>query len=149
MRLFGMRLVLILAFFPVLTPFSLVSESALFAAVGSDKADARPIWEEGIAYLFSMLKNKDSSFDVQKVSGLLDFVVSEKGGVTNLDPGKRENATGAYFIPMSRRLCPRSSSMHTIPRSRPTLPFPRSSVLAAGRSSRTGRLPIYGKRSAM
>ncbi|OHE35168.1 MAG: hypothetical protein A3J94_13010 [Syntrophus sp. RIFOXYC2_FULL_54_9] len=88
---------MILAFFPVLTPFSLVSESALFAAVGSDKADARPMWEEGIAYLFSMLKNKDSSFDVQKVSGLLDFVVSEKGGVTNLDPGKRENATGAYF----------------------------------------------------
>jgi hypothetical protein len=98
MRSFGTRLVLILSFFFVLTPFFLISENPLFAAVGSDKGDARPIWEEGIAYLFSVLKSKESSFDVQKVSGLLDFVVSEKGGEANMDPGKRENATGAYFF---------------------------------------------------
>jgi len=36
--------------------------------------------------------------DVAKVSGLLDFVVSEKGGNAGLDPGKRENAVGAYFF---------------------------------------------------
>lgn len=98
MRSFGTRLVLILAIFFVWTPFFIISEGTLFAAVGSDKGDARPIWEEGIAYLFSALKSKGSSFDVQKVSGLLDFVVSEKGGEANLDPGKRENATGAYFF---------------------------------------------------
>jgi hypothetical protein len=98
MRLFRTRLVLILAFFSVLTPFFLISESTLFAAAGSDKGEARPIWDEGIEFLFAMLKSKDSPFDVQKVSGLLDFVVSEKGGEANLDPGKRENATGAYFF---------------------------------------------------
>lgn len=98
MRSFGKRWVLILAFTSVLSPFILVSESALFAAVGSDKGDAHPIWEEGITYLFSVLKSKESSFDVEKVSGLLDFVVSEKGGETNLDPGNRDNATGAYFF---------------------------------------------------
>jgi hypothetical protein len=98
MRSFGTRLVLILVFYSVLSPFFLVSKSALFAAAGSDKGEARPIWDEGIAYLFAMLKSKDGAFDVQKVSGLLDFVVSEKGGETNQNPGKRENSTGAYFF---------------------------------------------------
>jgi hypothetical protein len=32
------------------------------------------------------------------VSDLLDFVVSTQGGNANLDPGKRDNATGAYFF---------------------------------------------------
>lgn len=98
MRFFGTRSVPVVAFFCLLTSFFLISDSALFAAVGSDKGDARPMWDGGIAYLFSVLKSKDSSFDVQKVSGLLDFVVSEKGGETSLDPGNRENATGAYFF---------------------------------------------------
>lgn len=79
-------------------PLLLMYDSPLHAAVGSDKADAHPAWEEGVAHLFSALKNKESSLDVQKLSGLLDFVASERGGEARLDPGKRENATGAYFV---------------------------------------------------
>lgn len=98
MRLFRTRLVLFLAFLLLGTPLFFFSEGALLAAVGSDKGDARPIWEEGITYLFSVLKSNESAFDVQKVSGLLDFVVSEKGEEGSLDPGKRENATGAHYF---------------------------------------------------
>jgi len=98
MRLFGTRSVWVLVFFSVWIAFFLISGGTLFAAVGSEKGEARPVWDEGIEYLFTMLKSKDNSCDVQKVSGLLDFVVSEKGGETNLDPGKRESATGAYFF---------------------------------------------------
>ena len=45
-----------------------------------------------------MLKSKETSFDVQKVSGLLDFAISEKGVEAKMKPGGRENATGAYFF---------------------------------------------------
>ena len=97
MRSFVTRVILGFAFFIGLTPF-LIFGGPLFAAVGFDKGDARPVWEEGIAYLFSMLKSQESSLDVQRISGLLDFVVSDKGQDLNLDPGKRGNATGAYFF---------------------------------------------------
>jgi len=105
MRSFRTRLVLILLC--GLVPFFLISASALFAVVDPDKGAARPVWNEGVDYLAAMLVSGETSFDVQKVSGLLDFVVSEKGGDANLDPGIRENATGAYFFsdvkaPLSR-----------------------------------------------
>jgi hypothetical protein len=98
MRSFGTRLVLILVFYFALSPFFLISGGTLLAAVGSGKGEARPVWDEGIEYLFTMLKSKDNSCDVQKVAGLLDFVVSEKGKEANLNPGEREGATGAYFF---------------------------------------------------
>lgn len=78
--------------------FFLVSGVAFCTAAVADKGEARAGWEEGIEYLFVLLKNKDNACDVQKVSGLLDFVVSEKGGGANLNPGEREDATGAYFF---------------------------------------------------
>jgi hypothetical protein len=98
MKSFGTTLVLIVAFLFAGMPFFLISEGALFAAGVSDKGDAPPVWEEGIAHLFSVLKSKESALDIQRVSGLLDFVVSDKGGEAGLDLGKRENATGAYFF---------------------------------------------------
>lgn len=70
----------------------------LFAAVSPDKSEARPVWEEGIEHLFAVLKDKSLTGDVQKVSGLLDFILSEKGGEANLNPGERDQATGAYFF---------------------------------------------------
>ncbi|HVO68171.1 MAG TPA: hypothetical protein VMT12_16975 [Syntrophales bacterium] len=98
MRLFGKRLVLILAFFFGLTPLFFIFGDALSTAYGADGSEARPVWDEGISYLLAMLKSRDASFDVQKVSGLLDFAISEKGGDASLNPGQRENATGAYFF---------------------------------------------------
>lgn len=98
MRSFGTRLVLILAFFFGLTPIFHISGNALFAADVSGKSEASPMYDEGIVYLFTMLKSKDTPLDIQKVSGLLDFAISEKSGDANLNPGKRENATGAYYF---------------------------------------------------
>ncbi|MFH2041547.1 MAG: hypothetical protein ABIJ35_03390 [Acidobacteriota bacterium] len=54
-----------------------------------------------------MLASREMSFDTQKVSDLLDFAVSTQGGNADLDPGKREDATGAYFfsdikVPLSK-----------------------------------------------
>ena len=97
MRSFGTRWVWILAVL-LGCSFFLTPGNALFAASGSDKIEARPVWDEGIAYLLTSLKNRDAAFDARKVAGLLDFVASEKGGDANLNPGKRENATGAYFF---------------------------------------------------
>ena len=98
MKSFNKRSVLILAFIFGLTPIFLIPGNSLFAAGISDKNDTRPVWDDGISYLLATLKNRDASFDIQKVSGLLDFVVLEKSGDASLDPGKRENATGAYFF---------------------------------------------------
>ena len=98
MRTLGLkRLVCILTLLFGLTPFFLIHGSALFAATDPDKNVAHPGWNEGIDYLAGMLTSGET-FDVKKVSGLLDFVVSEKGGDANLNPGKRENAVGAYFF---------------------------------------------------
>jgi len=97
MRSVRIRLVLILILFCGLAPFFLIP-AAVFAVVDPDKGAARPGWNEGIDYLAAMIVSREKSFDVQKVAGLLDFVVSEKGGDANLDPGTRENATGAYFF---------------------------------------------------
>ncbi len=98
MRSFGKRLVLVLAIVFGLTPIFLIPGNTLSAADVSDKSTARPVWDEGISYLLSMLKSRDKSFDIQKVSGLLDFAISEKSGDAALNPGQRENATGAYFF---------------------------------------------------
>ena len=98
MRSFRTRWLLILAFFPGLMPGFLIPGGTLCAAVGSDKSEARPIWDDGITYLLTMLTSKETSFDVQKVSGLLDFALSEKGAEAKMKPGERENATGAYFF---------------------------------------------------
>ncbi len=98
MRSFVVRSVLLLMLFFGSTPFLLLPGSALFAAVDPDKSAARPGWNEGIDYLAAMLKGGEMNFDVKKVSGLLDFLVSEKGGDASLNPGKRENAAGAYFF---------------------------------------------------
>lgn len=97
MKAFRTRWLLILAFFPGLMPGFLIPGGTLYAAAGSDKSEARPIWDDGITYLLTMLTSKETSFDVQKVSGLLDFALSEKGGEAKMKPGERENATGAYF----------------------------------------------------
>ncbi len=98
MRLVLARLVFIFTLLFGSTLFFLIPGSALFAAVDPDKSAARPGWNEGVDYLAAMLKSGETSFDVQKVSGLIDFVISEKGGDPNLNPGKRENAAGAYFF---------------------------------------------------
>jgi len=97
MRSFTKGLVLILAFFFGLMPLFLIPGN-LCAADVSGRSEARPGWDEGITYLLAMLKSRDMSFDVQKVSGLLDFAMSEKVGDAGLNPGQRENATGAYFF---------------------------------------------------
>jgi hypothetical protein len=80
------------------TLFFLIPGSALFAAAGPDKNSARPEWNTGVEYLAAMLPGRETTFDVKKVADLLDFVVSTQGIDTNMDPGKRENATGAYFF---------------------------------------------------
>jgi hypothetical protein len=98
MRSFVARVVLILTVFFGSTLFFLLSGSALFAAVEPDKGAVRAGWNEGTDYLATMLAGRETSFDVRKVSGLLDFVVSEKGGDAGMNPGKRENAAGAYFF---------------------------------------------------
>jgi hypothetical protein len=98
MRSFGTRLVLILTLLCGSTLFFLIPGPTLFAAAGPDKNVSRPEWNKGVDYLETMLANRDTSFDVQKLANLLDFVVSTQGGDANLDPGKRENATGAYFF---------------------------------------------------
>ena len=97
MKSFSKR-VLILVFIFGLMPIFLFPGNGLSAADGSGRSEAPPVWDDGISYLLAMLRNREASFDVQKLSGLLDFVASEKSGDTNLDPGKRENATGAYFF---------------------------------------------------
>ncbi len=98
MRSFCTKWVLILAFFPGVTLSFLIPGGMLFAAAGPDKSEARPVWDEGITYLFTMLTSRETSIDVQKVSGLLDFALSEKGVEAKMRPGNRENATGAYFF---------------------------------------------------
>ena len=98
MRLVHMKRILVLAVFFGWTLSFLIPGGTLFAAAGSDKSEARPIWDEGITYLFTMLPGKETSFDVQKVSGLLDFAISEKDSEAKMKPGERENATGAYFF---------------------------------------------------
>ncbi len=98
MRSFCTRWVMILAFVPGLMPGFLIPGGTLCAAVGSEKSEARPIWDDGITYLLTLLTSKETSFDVQKVSGLLDFAISEKGAEAKMKPGERENATGAYFF---------------------------------------------------
>jgi hypothetical protein len=79
-------------------PFLPISGSALFAAAEPDKTPGRHGWNEGVDYLAAMLKSGETSVDVHKVAGLLDFVASEKGGDANLNPGKRENAAGGDFF---------------------------------------------------
>ena len=98
MRSFCTRWLVILALSPGLMPGFLIPGGTLCAAAGSDKSEARPIWDDGITYLLTMLTSKETSFDVQKVSGLLDFAISEKGVEAKMQPGERENATGAYFF---------------------------------------------------
>lgn len=98
MRWFGVRVALILTLLCGSTLFFLIPGSALFAAAAPGKSAPRPEWNKGVEYLASMLTGRETSFDVQKVAELLDFVVSAQGGDANLDPGKRENATGAYFF---------------------------------------------------
>jgi hypothetical protein len=98
MRSFFTRWLVILAFVPGLIPGFLIPGGTLYAAAESDKSEASPIWDDGITYLLTMLTSKETSFDVQKVSGLLDFALSEKGGEAKMKPGERENATGAYFF---------------------------------------------------
>lgn len=98
MRSFCTKWVLILTFLSGVTLSALISGGTLFAAAGPDKSEARPVWDEGITYLFAMLASRETSFDVQKVSGLLDFALAEKGVEAKMRPGERENATGAYFF---------------------------------------------------
>lgn len=71
--------------------------ASLWAAAGADKGDKAPRWNKGVDYLESLLESRDAAFDSQKVAELLDFVVSPQGADAHLDPGKRDNATGAYF----------------------------------------------------
>jgi hypothetical protein len=106
-KLFWTRSVLVLTLLCGSAPFFLVPASAPFAAVSPDKSVLRPGWNKGVDYLAAMLESRETSFDAQKVSDLLDFVVSAKGDDVHLDPGNRENATGAYFfsninVPLSR-----------------------------------------------
>jgi hypothetical protein len=68
-----------------------------FASPGPDKPAAAD-WGKGVDYLEALLTGKGTAFDPQKVAGLLDFVASPKGANAQLDPGKRDNATGAYFF---------------------------------------------------
>jgi len=96
MRSFGVRLLLVLTFLCGSTLF--MPGSVLFAAADTDKKVSPPEWNRGVDYLEAMLESKETSFDVQKVADLLDFVASTQGGNANLDPGKRDNATGAYFF---------------------------------------------------
>jgi len=97
MRSVGVRWAGILVFFCAVTLSFLIPGGTLRAA-GSDKGESRPAWGDGVTYLLTMLSGKETSFDVQKVSGLLDFAVSEKGTEAKMNPGERENATGAYFF---------------------------------------------------
>jgi hypothetical protein len=97
MSLVWIRLAVIITLICGSMPFLHVPGSALFAAGDSDRSAARPGWNEGVDYLAALLQSGETSFDIQKVASLLDFVVSEKGGDANLNPGKRENAAGAYF----------------------------------------------------
>jgi hypothetical protein len=76
----------------------LLPGGTLFASGTVDKGGIRPPWDEGITYLLKALKHRDAAFDARKVTGLLDFVLSEKGGDAGLTPGKRDNATGVYFL---------------------------------------------------
>jgi hypothetical protein len=106
-KLFWIRFALVLTLFCGSAPFSPFSCSTLFAATVPDKDASSPEWNKGVDYLEAMLTNKETSFDVQKVADLLDFVVSAKGANAHLDPGKRDNATGAYFfstvnVPLSK-----------------------------------------------
>lgn len=78
------------------TPF--ISGSALFAAAVPERTASHPEWNKGVDYLEALLDGRETSFDAQKVADLLDFVVSPPGSNADLDPGKRDNATGAYFF---------------------------------------------------
>ena len=72
-------------------PFSSAPSSTLFAAT-------TPEWNKGVGYLGTMLNPKGASIDAKNVAELLDFVVSANGTNAQLDPGRRDNATGAYFF---------------------------------------------------
>ena len=98
MKAFRTTWLLILVLFPGLMPGFLIPDGTLCAAAGSDKSEASPIWDDGITYLLTMLPSKETAFDVQKVSGLLDFALAEKGAEAKMKPAERENATGAYFF---------------------------------------------------
>ncbi len=98
MRFFLTESIVILTLLFGSTSFFPIPGSALYAAAEPDKSAARPGWSEGVEYLAAMLTSSETSVELPKVSGLLDFVVSEKGGDANFDPGKRENASGAYFF---------------------------------------------------
>ena len=76
--------------------FLFLPGGTLFASGTAEGAG--PHWDEGITYLLTTLKHRDAPFDARKVTGLLDFILSEKGGDPGLNPGKRENATGTYFL---------------------------------------------------
>jgi hypothetical protein len=97
-NLFWTRLVLVVTLLCGFTLFSPVPSPLLFASAVPDKNASSPEWNKGVDYLEAMLTSKETSFDVQKVADLLDFVVSAKGANAHLDPGKRDNATGAYFF---------------------------------------------------
>ena len=62
MKAFRTIWLLILAFSLGLMPGFLIPGGALYAAAGSDKSEARPIWDDGIAYLLD---------DAQKQGDLL------------------------------------------------------------------------------
>ncbi|MHB8769466.1 MAG: hypothetical protein ACYC7J_00515 [Syntrophales bacterium] len=98
MRFARIRVLSVLTLLTGLLPVFLFSGPALSAAAAPDTAAGRPGWSGGIDYLATILTAKENSFDVQKVAGLLDFVVSEKGADAGLNPGKRDNAVGAYFF---------------------------------------------------
>jgi hypothetical protein len=86
------------AVFVFLTGLFIIPAGALFASGMADRGESRSAWDEGVSYLLAAVARKDAAFDARAVAGLLDFVLSEKGGDANLNPGKRENATGAYFL---------------------------------------------------
>jgi hypothetical protein len=98
MRSCGRSFVLIVLFLFGATAFFLTPGSALSAVVDPEKSASRFGWNEAIEYLAAILTTRETSVNIPKVSGLLDFVVSEKGVDANLNPGKRENGAGAYFF---------------------------------------------------
>ncbi len=98
MRRARMSVLSVLTVVTGLLPVFLFPGSSLSAAAVPGPGADRPGWSDGIDYLTALLTAKDNSVDVQKVAGLLDFVISEKGADAGLNPGKRDNAVGAYFF---------------------------------------------------